>query len=157
MEDPSSAPPAFIIACRSQGAFASFELPECGIRSMSLNTMKTHSDNNGKIIWENLNKLRKLLLVKYAQHVKKQNKPTRGSNAQLKEKLEEAESKLQQRHNNIIQFVDCYINLFTLCSEHAKMCSTFAAKLRRHQALYSNLEIPNYRPKLRIIEGGRNE
>ena len=96
-EDPTNIPEPILEACKSQGTLAALDLPEHGICCMALNTMKTHADNNGDILWKNLNMLRSDVLIKYNKYIQSQNKPTRGSNAHLREKPCSSEREITKR------------------------------------------------------------
>ncbi len=156
IDDPESVSAVFIRACKSQGQLASLELPEFGIHAMSLNTMKTYADNNGKILWTQLDAYRKTALKRHLQHARTRTNPTRGSKDYLEGRLAVVERELQQKVNEIIQFVDRYDELLTLSRDHARLSSTFEAKLKRHLDKYIYMDKCSGRSKLRIIDGGKH-
>ncbi len=156
-EDPANMPGPILEACKSQGALAALDFPESEICSMSLNTMKTHADNNGAILWKNLNDLRNMVLKKHAEFVQSQYTPSRGSKAHLKDQLVLAKKKLQNENNNTISYVDRYDHLLTLCRDHSQSSTRFRAKFNLHLVRYAFMDdTADIRSKLRIIDGGRN-
>ena len=157
IDDPESVSAVFIRACKSQGQLASLELPEFGIYAMSLNTMKAHADNNGKILWQQLDAYRKAALKKHQQHAKTRINSSRGSKAYFEGRLSVVEKDLQCKINEIIQFVDRYDDLLTLSRDHARLSSTFEAKLKRHLDRYNYMDKCSGRSRLRIIDGGKND
>lgn len=157
IDDPESVSAVFIRACKSQGHLASLELPDFGIHAMSLNTMKTHADNNGKILWTQLDAYRKTALKKHQQQVQSKTKPSRGSKINLEARLAGVERDLQQKTNEIIQFVDRYDDLLVLSRDHARLNSTFESKLKRHLDRYIYMDNRCGRSKLRLIDGEKND
>lgn len=157
IEGPESVSAIFIEACKSQGLLASLNYPELGICAMSLNTMKTHADNNGNILWSQLDAYRKAALKKHQQHAKSKIRLSRGSKTYLEVRLAVTEKELQQKINEIIQFVDRYDDLLLLSRDHARLNSTFEAKLKRHLDRYSYMDKRCGPSKLRVIVGGKND
>jgi len=157
IDDPENVSAAFIEACKSQGTLASLDLPEVGICAMSLNTMKTHADSNGKILWSQLDAYRKAALKKHQQYARTKTKPSRGSKNYLEDRLACIEKGLQQKINEIIQFADRYDDLLTLSRDHSRLNPTFEAKLKRHLDRYSYMDKCSGRSKLRLIDGGKDE
>jgi hypothetical protein len=137
--NPEGAPAALIDSCKSQGTLAALVLTEHAIRKMSLNTMKSHADSNPSISWEKLNTLRKAALSTYQKSQNNLNRPGRGSKTDLKDESEKAKQEVQVKNNEIIQFIDCYQDLLTICRDYSRLDSMFAAKFQKHLLKYSYL------------------
>jgi hypothetical protein len=157
IDDPSSALPALLEACKSQGALSSLEIPDLRIHGMALNTMKEQCNNNGCILWTQMDAARKRALHQHKEFQQKQSRPGRGSKAELSNLVSEKQEEISQKNNSIIQYIDRYDHLLTLCRSHSKHDPALAAKINRHLERYSFLDQWNVKLKLRLINGGRDE
>jgi hypothetical protein len=157
IQNPEIAPIAIIEACKSQGALSSLDMPEYGIRPMSLNTFKTHCDNNSDILWQQMDASRKATLIKYNNYKNNINKPSRGTKIDLENRIAEINRELQLQNNDIIKFVDRYQDLLTICRDHALKDSVMSAKLSLHLKKYRYMENQNKRLTLKVVYGKRIE
>lgn len=120
---------------KDQKRFAALDMPDIGIVPMSLNRWKDYAEIVLSIGWRGLDQLRKEAL-KSLQNFKQNAKSSRGSKADLEERLKVSKAKELNTYNEIVRFSEQYHNLLEICAIHARHDESFAKQLKEHKRRY---------------------
>lgn len=152
LENPKLISKKIIVACRSQGAFANFELAENGISAVALNTLKASAKlaieaQHGLDGWQQLEQRRhrvNLLVSEQASENKRRVK------TDDKERIAELEDILNKASRERLRVLKGYFDLLGIVRELAKQDKALEARLNRHVHSFSLRS-------LLVIEGVAND
>lgn len=126
---------------KSQGAFASTDMPAYGIKAMSLNRWKNYADEIVPSGWRELNRLRIKALKVLAKSSQGDTQPSRGTVSDLDSRLKAKKSDYQRCINEIARFGEQYKHLLEICHIHARQSKSFEPLFSNHLKRYSTNNI----------------
>ncbi|WP_139260697.1 hypothetical protein [Duganella sacchari] len=118
-------------ACVSQSALAKLNLPEKNINPMSLNTLKSAAQRSSQSGWENLDDLRKKVLLKNSERKNSISKANRAS--VVKHSLQ---NEIDESFRVRSFLYRAYSDLLALAEAHSRTDSSFQEKLLQHKELF---------------------
>jgi hypothetical protein len=126
---------------KSQGDFASTDIPAYGIKAMSLNRWKDYADEIVPSGWRELDRLRKKALKVLAKNSQGDTPPSRGTVSDLNNRLKAKKIDYQRCINEIARFGEQYKHLLEICHIHARQSKSFEPLFSNHLKRYSTNNI----------------
>ena len=120
----------------SQGSMCKLDIPAIGVKPISLNTLKAHSEKYLSGGWVHLNELRVTAFKKLSPS-KAKKKIKRGSKEFIEYKLGTTQNSNQQLINEIARFAEQYRHLNEICRIQASVDENFDRLYKQHLRRYA--------------------